>query len=253
MRILLTNDDGISAPGLALLARVAARFGEVWIVAPDGERSAISRSLSLYRPLHLHEIAPRRFACDGTPADCIYLAMHHLAVAPDVVLSGVNPGPNLGHDVHYSGTAAGALEAAWHGVGALALSHESRDIELMAGLDGRLAELLTALLPMARTEKTAFNVNLPASDRGPWAGFAATATGERRYSTEVHQRSDPRGRDYFWIGGARVTMADLPGSDCNALRDGQVSVTPLGDDLTLHHRIGSLQKQLDSLASQESP
>ncbi len=246
MRILLTNDDGISAPGLALSARVAARFGEVWVVAPDVERSAISRALSLYQPLHLQEIAPRQFACDGTPADCVYLAMHHLKVAPDLVLSGVNPGPNLGHDVHYSGTVAGALEAAWHGVAGIALSHDSRDMTLMTHMDDRLAAVLSALIPMAQAEKLALNVNLPNVAQGTWRPIQMTFTGHRRYSTEVHQRTNPRGRDYYWIGGAKVTMDALPGSDCNALRDGHISVTPLGDDLTLHPRIAPLQEQLDA-------
>ena len=172
--------------------------------------------------------------------------MHHLDVAPDLVLSGVNPGPNLGHDVHYSGTAAGALEAAWHGVPAMALSHDTRDTSLFGGMDDALHALLARLIPLARHEKVALNVNLPAVDRGPWPGLRTTFTGQRRYSTEVHQRTDPRGGDYLWIGGARVAMSDLPGSDCNAIRDGYVSITPLGDDLTLHHRLEPLQGLLDA-------
>ena len=249
MRFLLTNDDGIDAPGLALLARVAGRLGEVFVVAPDGERSAVSRGLSLYQPLRLHERRPGWFACDGTPADAIYVALHHLQLAPDLVLSGINPGPNLGHDIHYSGTVAAALEAAWHGVPALALSHDSRDTAFFATMDQRLETLLRALLALPLTSALALNVNLPSAARGPWRGVRLTTVGSRRYSTEVIQRADPRGRPYLWLGGAQVTMADVPGSDCNALADGQVSVTPLGDDLCLHDRLADLQAALGDAAS----
>ena len=244
MRFLLTNDDGIQAPGLALLARVAARFGEVFVVAPDGERSAVSRGLSLYQPLRLRELRSGWFACDGTPADAIYVALHHLQLAPDLVLSGINPGPNLGHDIHYSGTVAAALEAAWHGVPALALSHDSRDTEIFAIMDQRLETLLDALLRLRPATVLALNVNLPSAAKGPWGGVRLTFPGSRRYSKEVLQRTDPRGRPYLWLGGARVTMADVPGSDCNALADGQISVTPLGDDLCLHDRLVPLQAAL---------
>ena len=253
MRILLTNDDGIHAPGLALLARAAARLGEVFVVAPHSERSAVSRGLSLYPPLRLRELRPCWHECDGTPADAIYVALHHMKLAPDLVLSGVNPGPNLGHDIHYSGTAAAALEGAWHGVPSIALSHDSRDTVPFGHMDDSLVALLQNLLPLLSAPPIALNVNLPSVAKGPWRGVCMTFTGSRRYSTEVHQRTDPRGRDYLWIGGARVAMSDLPGSDCNALKDGYVSVTPLGDDLSLHNRLADMQRSLDAAADPAPP
>ena len=253
MRILLTNDDGIHAPGLALLARAAAHLGEALVVAPNSERSAVSRGLSLYQPLRLRELRPGWHECDGTPADAIYIALHHLKLAPDLIVSGVNPGPNLGHDIHYSGTAAAALEGAWHGVPSMALSHDSGDTAPFDRMDDSLVALLRALLRLQSATPIALNVNLPSFALGPWRGVRTTFTGSRRYSTEVHQRADPRGRDYLWIGGARVSMSDLPGSDCNALADGYVSVTPPGDDLSLHDRLADMQRSLDAAADPAPP
>jgi 5'-nucleotidase len=234
MRILLTNDDGIHATGIAVLARVAERFGEVWVVAPDTERSGVSHAITLFKPLRLKQIQPRWFACDGTPTDCIYLALHQMQIAPDLVLSGVNAGPNLAHDVLYSGTVSGALEGAHWGVPSLAISHCNSKETDIAALEPMLGEILTTLLPTALELGGALNVNLPSVHRAPYAGIAVTSLGRRYYSNEVIERNDPRGQPYYWIGGAKVTMPDLEGSDCNAIRDNLISVTPLGDDLTRH-------------------
>lgn len=248
MRILITNDDGIHAPGIELLARVAAQLagpdGEVSVIAPDTERSGVSHAITLYRPLRLRQVRPGWWACDGTPTDCIYLALNQMKLQPDLVLSGVNPGPNLGHDVLYSGTVAGALEGAHWGVPALAVSHcSSRESEL-ALLEPFLADVLRPLVGAAQALGGALNVNLPAASEGPYLGTVVTSIGHRYYSNEVHARNDPRGRLYYWIGGAQVTMPDILGSDCNAVRDRYVSVTPLGDDLTRHGRLGDLAQHL---------
>jgi len=244
VRLLLTNDDGIHAPGLGVLARVAAKLGDVRVVAPDTERSGVAHAITLYKPLRLREVLPGWLACDGTPTDCIYLALHHLDLRPDVVLSGVNPGPNLGHDVLYSGTVAGALEGAHWKVPSLAISHCASSEERMAELEPLLDEMLPMLLRVARSHAGAVNVNLPPLDRGPWRGIRATCMGHRLYANEVIARSDPRGRAYYWIGGLNVTMPDIEGSDCNAVRDGYVSVTPLGDDLTRHSKLGRVAELL---------
>ncbi len=240
MRILITNDDGIHAPGLRLLADVAAEFGDVYVVAPDTERSGSSHAITLFHPLRLRPVAERWYACDGTPTDCVYLGLHQLELKPDLVLSGVNPGPNLAHDVLYSGTVSGAREGAHWGVPAIALSHFASDERLLEALRPELGPLLRQLIPQAVALGRTLNVNLPAADRLPFAGVRVTRLGARFYSNEVYERNDPRGRLYFWIGGSRVSMPDLPGSDCNAIRDNYVSVTPLADDITGHDAIGPL-------------
>lgn len=240
MRLLLTNDDGIDAPGLAMLAAAAADLGEVFVVAPDSERSGVSFGITLNRPLRLRSRRPGWWSCDGTPTDCVYLAVNHLGLAPDVVLSGLNPGPNLGHDVLHSGTVGGAVEGARWGIGSLALSYGSFERAGMGAAAARLPELLRRLVPEARRRKIALNVNLPPSEALPWGPVRVTFAGQRRYSNEILERRDPRGGSYLWIGGETVTMADIPGSDCNALRDGHVSVTPLGDDLTCRASLVSL-------------
>ncbi len=257
MRILITNDDGIHAPGIELLARVAAQLagpdGEVYVVAPDTERSGVSHAITLYRPLRLRQVQASWWTCDGTPTDCVYLALNQMKLKPDFVLSGVNPGPNLGHDVLYSGTVAGALEGAHWGVPALAISHcSSREADL-ALLEPLLPAILAPLLPAVRAMGGALNVNLPPVTEGPFLGMLVTAVGHRYYSNEVHARNDPRGRLYYWIGGAEVTMPDVPGSDCNAIRDRFVSVTPLGDDLTRHGGLSDLAVHLSLPTPHSAP
>ncbi|MSP92897.1 MAG: 5'/3'-nucleotidase SurE [Myxococcales bacterium] len=247
MRLLLTNDDGFHAPGLDALARIAGRLGEVWVVAPDTERSGVSHAITLFKPLRLREVGPRRFVCDGTPTDCVHLAINQLQLAPDVVLAGINPGPNLGHDVLYSGTVAGALEGFHWDVPSVALSHcASSESELDAVAD-RLADLLGPLIETARSLRLPLNVNLPPIGGGEWLGVRVTRLGQRYYSNEVIERNDPRGRMYYWIGGSEVTMPDIAGSDCNAVRDGYVSVTPLGDDLTRHAALSNVAHTLGTL------
>lgn len=240
MRILIANDDGIHAPGIALLARAAARLGEVWVVAPDTERSGVSHAITLYRPLRLREFRPRWYACDGTPTDCVYLAINQMKLAPDLVLSGINAGPNLAHDVLYSGTVAAALEGAHWGVPSIAISHCSSNEALLGRLDGVIADVLDALMPVALKVGRALNVNLPPATRLPYKGVRSGVLGHRVYSNEVHEREDPRGHLYYWIGGAEVHMPDIAGSDCNLVRDNFISVTPLGDDLTLRAKLPAI-------------
>ena len=246
MRFLITNDDGIHAPGIEVLARIASHYGEVRVVAPDTERSGVSHAITLFKPLRLREIRPGWTVCDGTPTDCVYLALHQLDLKPDFVLSGINPGPNLGHDVLYSGTVAGALEGAHWGVPSVAISHCSGDENEIILFEQQLTSLLPRLLDVAKKVGGAVNVNLPAHNKGPWKGIVATRMGQRFYSNEVITRNDPRGRHYYWIGGASVHMPDIEGSDCNAVRDGFVSITALGDDLTRPGALDTMTAQLSS-------
>lgn len=237
MRILVTNDDGYRSPGLEVLATVAARFGRPVVVAPDRDRSGISQAITLATPLRLHtmEIPDRYELIDGTPADCVYIGLHRVMddEAPDLVLSGVNPGPNLGWDVHYSGTAGAAREAVLQGIPALAFSLVSGGKgfpfeEIIPWIEACIEVTLHSRPPPF----TYLNVNIPNPRVSPVKGVRVTRLGHRFYSKHVDVRSDPRGREYLWIGGSKVSMPDMPGSDCNAIRDSYVSVTPIACDAT---------------------
>lgn len=226
--ILLTNDDGLWAPGLETLARVASRFGHVVAVAPDRNRSAISSALSLHNILRLHRLGEDRYACDGTPVDCVLLGCRAvLEGAPDWVLSGINHGFNLGEDVFYSGTVAAAFEGCLQGARAAAFSiHPKADLAPMEPWLERFLEHWEQLpLPANRI----WNVNFPAAEP---AGFRLAGQDSRQYHDVVERRTDPRGTPYFWIGGdTGPTYAKAQGSDAQAVFDGWVSVTPLRLDL----------------------
>jgi len=230
LRVLLSNDDGVHAPGLAALAAAFPR-DEVWVVAPDREQSAASHAISLHRPLRIVQVGERRFAVDGTPTDAVYLALNHVLRGrpPDVVVSGVNHGPNLGNDVLYSGTVAAAMEGALLGVTAIAVSLATRPAHDFGPAAAFAADLAHALLARPPERPVLLNVNVPA---GPVRGYRFTRLGVRTYGNEVVEKIDPRGRSYFWIGGD-ASHQDIPLSDCNTVLDeGLVAVTPLRLDLT---------------------
>jgi 5'-nucleotidase len=240
VRVLLSNDDGVHAAGLAALA-AAFQGDEVWVCAPDREQSASSHAISLHRPLRLHELGPRRYAVDGTPTDAVYVGLNHVLKGrwPDLVVSGVNHGPNLGNDVHYSGTVAAAMEAALLGVPSLAVSlahPPPHDFSEAARFAAALARSLLASRPPA---PFLLNVNVPA---GPVRGYRVVRLGKRTYGNEVVEKTDPRGRKYYWIGGeGGAVNEDIPGSDCNCVtHDGLVSVTPLDLDATHEPALTSL-------------
>ncbi len=232
MRVLLSNDDGIHAAGLRALA-AAFEDDEVWVVAPDREQSASSHAISLHRPLRMVEVAPRWYAVDGTPTDAVYMGLNLVLrqARPDIVVSGVNHGPNLGNDVLYSGTVAAAMEAALLGVDALAVSLAApppHDFAEAARFAAALARQVIASAPPA---PVLLNVNVPP---GPVRGYRFTRLGRRTYGNEVVEKTDPRGRKYYWIGGeGGARNEDIPGSDCNATQlDGLVAITPLHLDST---------------------
>jgi len=231
--ILVTNDDGVMAPGIRAVAAALREIGEVVIAAPDRERSAASHSISLDRPLRVDEIEPGVFSIDGTPVDCAYLALLHLVKRrPALVVSGINNGFNLGSDVFYSGTVAGAVEGALRGVPALAVSLERRrpqDFSHAATFAATLAAEIIRRGASALPDASLLSVNLPA---GPIRGYQVTFLGRRVYRDQVEVRQDLRDRAYYWIGGPEENAVDLPGSDCSAVRSGLASVTPLGLDLT---------------------
>ncbi len=228
--ILLTNDDGYFAEGILALARNLKTVAETVIVAPDREKSATSLSLTLRRPLRVERIKKDVFAVDGTPADCIYLALKMiLPRAPDLILSGINRGPNLGQqDISYSGTVAAALQGTFLKIPSVALSAVpgGHDLEVPAGFALKLAKrLLRQGLPPGLT----LNINFPPP---PIKGIRITRLGEKRYDPEIVEKRDPRDNTYYWIGSGTPTPIGGRASDVWAVSHGYVSVTPLHTDLT---------------------
>ena len=228
--ILVTNDDGIHAPGIIALADAMRELGEVVVVAPDRNNSGASHKITLHNPLRSTEIRPGWWQSEGSPADCVYLAVHdHLPRRPDLVVSGINAGPNVSYDVHYSGTVGAAFEAALLGVQAIAVSLCDVDhgsYTLSARFAVRLAR---RVLQDGLPTDTILNVNVPA---GEPRDYQFTFLGHRLFKHEVHRRDDPRGAPYFWVGGVPDDPHTIPGSDCTAVEQGLISITPLTVDLT---------------------
>ena len=234
MRILCTNDDGYLALGIRVLASAARNFGEVTIVAPDREQSATSHSLTLHHPLRARRSADGALVVDGTPTDCVILAVNELLEGrPDMCLSGVNHGPNMGEDVLYSGTVAAAMEATVIGIPAIAISYAGDSFEDLEAWEPILVELLRGIVDQDELPKdTLFNVNLPGVDPGNVKGIRVTSLGKRRYSDSLTRALDPSGKEYYWIGGGEISWSGDVDSDFGAVHEWYVSVTPLHLDLT---------------------
>jgi 5'-nucleotidase len=233
MRILLTNDDGVHAPALEALSREFASLGEVVVVVPDRDQSATSHSLTLHRPLRIREVKPGWHSVDGTPTDCVLIAYHGLLEhRPDLVVSGVNHGPNMGEDVFYSGTVAAAIEGAMQGSPAIAASLVTREPSDFADAARFVRRLAEEAMRRGFGGKKVINVNLP---HRPWSeiqGVRLTRLGTRVYSDTLIEKVDPRGRPYYWIGGRDPVWESHEGTDFQAVHAGFVSVTPLSLDLT---------------------
>jgi 5'-nucleotidase len=238
MRFLCTNDDGILAHGLECLVRAAEPLGDVTVVAPDREQSATSHSLTLHHPVRAVRRAERRFQVDGTPTDCVMLAVEALMPErPDFVLSGINHGQNMGEDVLYSGTVAAAMEGLSLGVPAIAISYAGGDLRAdVSRLDEQvsaLSDLLRHLISLPQFPKdTLLNINLPPLSNGAVRGVRLTRLGRRVYSNSIMPMRDPWGRQIYWIGGGSLTWTGESDSDFQAIQDGYISVTPLHLDLT---------------------
>jgi len=233
IRILVSNDDGYNAEGILALTAAMEPLGEVWVVAPESQQSAASHAISLHRPLRLRELGPRRFAVDGTPTDCSYLAINHLMrdARPTIAVSGINHGPNLADDVTYSGTVAAAMEASILGIPAIAFSLATRqDFEF--DVAARFArEFVRAAVGQPLAPSMLLNVNVPAGSA--ISEYRVTRLGKHSYGCDVVEKTDPRGRKYYWIGGSEYSHEDIPGSDCSAVyREERISVTPLHLQLT---------------------
>ncbi len=230
-RILVTNDDGVRSDGLRALAEVLAPLGDVTVVAPVTEASAVAHALTLRRPLRLERIDERTYAVDGTPTDCVNIGVYTvLRGRPDLVVSGINKGWNLGDDVTYSGTVAGALEGALLGIPAIAVSLKRVKGPLDFSYVARFAaELAEAVLKRGLPPSTFLNVNAPL---GPPKGHRVTVQAKRNHNTSVAEKEDPRGQPYFWIEEGQDDWEPHDQSDYQAVRDGYISVTPLQPDLT---------------------
>jgi 5'-nucleotidase len=242
MRILCTNDDGIHAPGLKIVEKIANELSDdVWIVAPELDQSGVSHSLSLNDPLRLREVGPRHFAVRGTPTDCVIMGARHILgdKMPDLVLSGVNRGRNVAEDVVYSGTIAGALEGTILGLPSFALSQEfsmeTRDRPLWETALKFGPEVLHKVLAAGVPKNTVININFPACAPEQVRGVRVTRQGKRNLGfLKIDQRRDGRGNPYFWIGFERAAVMEAPpvGTDLAALAERYVSVTPLRLDRT---------------------
>jgi 5'-nucleotidase len=246
-RILVTNDDGIYSEGIQKLADALREVGEVIVVAPDREQSAASHALTLNRPLRLLKLKDNEYIVDGTPTDCVNLAVLNLLKdkRPDIVVSGINFGPNLGDDVTYSGTISAAFEGALLNIPSIACSalvgeHFSFDTSARFA-----ADLTRVVMKRDRDPSIILNVNFPV---GPFNGVKVTKLGKRVYSEGVIERLDPRGRKYYWIGGDPPTWHPGQDTDFEAIQAGYVSITPLHLDLTHHESIARLRFLEDTLA-----
>lgn len=247
-RILVTNDDGINAPGLKVLERVARRFSnEVWVVAPETEQSGAGHSLTLSRPLRHRGISERRHAVDGSPTDCVLFAIEQVmgGVKPDLVLSGVNRGANLGEDVTYSGTVAAAMEATLLGVPAVAFSLAARHGHIIhwGAAEEHAPAVLQKLVSVHWPRDVFMNVNFPNLPAGQVAGTRIVSQGRRESDYNLIGLTDPRGNKYYWIGpqheGELLRHDD---TDYHAIKDGAVAVTPLHVDLTHEGALKTLRE-----------
>lgn len=249
--ILLTNDDGFYRETIQILFRKLATVGRTYIVAPDREKSACSLAVTLRQPLRAQLIKPRVWAVEGTPVDCIYFALQKfLPRRPDLIISGMNPGPNLGQqDINYSGTVAGAIQGTFHGIPSIAVS-------LLPDAGGRFdlkyaAEIVrmvaSDVLAHGLPPETALNVNIPPA---PVKGVKITSLGWKFYDPEIIEKTDPRNSSYYWIGTGTPRRVGDSGTDVMAAHAGYISLTPLHTDMTAHHalRSGKLRRIARTIA-----
>ena len=239
-RILVTNDDGVHAEGIRILAEALAPLGDITVVAPIQEASAIGHALTLRRPLRIETVDATTFAIDGTPTDCVNIAITHILHGnPDLIVSGINKGWNLGDDVTYSGTVSGALEGALLGIPSIAVSAErvkdTAEFDPSARIAAQVAE---AVLERGMPKFTLLNINVP---RGEHKGFRVTVQARRNHVTVVSKRMDPRHRAYYWIEEGENQWEPHDRSDYQAVRDGYVSITPLQPDMTAHDAMAYVQ------------
>ncbi|MBW6516451.1 MAG: 5'/3'-nucleotidase SurE [Candidatus Cloacimonetes bacterium] len=249
MRILLTNDDGIYAPGIIELAHALEECNhEVIVVAPEMERSASSHSITLHTPLRIIEKSKNRFAITGSPADCVILALEViLDNGCDLVISGINNGPNMGEDILYSGTVAAAIEAMYFGYPAIAVSLNSRSSEFFPTAAQVTCSLLRQNIHQLIQRYEILNINIPSSPLSEVKGYLLTKTGHRRYKEFVHQQEDPRGRKIYWIGGDKPEWLIEEETDIAAVANSYVSITPVSPRFTNYSSFDRIQDWLRNI------
>ncbi|HET8729957.1 MAG TPA: 5'/3'-nucleotidase SurE [Moraxellaceae bacterium] len=253
MRFLVSNDDGVLAPGLAALADALSALGEVTVVAPESERSGFSNALSLDRPLRPVRQPNGFWAVNGTPADCVHLALNGLLdFEPDLVVSGINSGANLGDDTLYSGTVAAAMEARFLGKTAIAVSlagpsARNCGVEGYAGAAAMVVRLIENWESLQLPPRTLLNVNVPEGPVDALKGFRVTRLGHRGRAQDVMTLEDPRGREVYWIGLAGEPADAGEGTDFHAVHEGYVSVTPVQTDLTRHEALPDVERWLKDI------
>jgi 5'-nucleotidase len=243
MIILLSNDDGIHSEGLHALEEALKAVGEIYTMAPDREQNAVSHALTLHRPLRIEEIAPRRFAVNGTPTDCVNLAVKgFLPVRPQLVVSGINKGANLGDDITYSGTVSAAIEGSLLGIPSIAVSLVTRGTHYHFGPAADFAAMMASeVIAQGMPPDTLLNVNVPNLPRQDIKGYRLTRQGKRRYAETIEARVDPRGKKYYWIGGDDLGFDPDEGTDCVAVHEGFISVTPLHVDMTNYRALQEMR------------
>lgn len=246
MRILLSNDDGYLAEGIQVLSETLSQIGELTVVAPDRNRSAASNSLTLLRPIRAHKIADGFYKVDGTPTDCVHLGITGLLQEdPDIVVSGINAGANLGDDVLYSGTVAAATEGRFMGFPALAVSLAGT--VHYASAAKAIEQIIKNLINVPLSEDTILNINVPDLAWQDIKGIKATRLGCREKAEPIIQQQDPYGTPVYWVGRAGAPIKHQAGTDFDAIHNGYISVTPLQIDMTRQAGVDPLQKWLDSI------
>ncbi|NLX18077.1 MAG: 5'/3'-nucleotidase SurE [Desulfobulbus sp.] len=242
--ILVTNDDGVYSPGLRALHEAVSSLGTAVIVAPDRDNSAVSHALTMNRPLRVTQLAAQTYSVDGTPTDCVTIAINKvLSRKPDLLVSGINPGANLGDDISYSGTVSAAIEGTMYDIPSLAFSLAGQppyDFEVTAAVAWKLAAMA---LSMHLPPSSLLNINIPPLSAGEIQGIRFTRQGRRLYRDAIQETFDPWGRKHYWIGGGTVHWYGGEDTDEQAVRNGYISVTPIQLDLTNHEGLEFLEEQ----------
>jgi len=242
--ILVCNDDGYRSEGILALAEALRALGTVYVVAPDRERSAAGHSLTLSHPLRVEKVGTRAYAVDGTPTDCVNLAVNGILRGKKIALvaSGINKGANMGDDITYSGTVAGAMEGTLLGIPSIAVSLVSRNHFRFEASAKFTHEVARKVLRHKIPKDTLLNINLPNVPPEEIRGVRVTRQGKRIYGDAIVEKRDPRGRKYYWIGGDSLEREDIPGSDLEAVEEGYISVTPLHLDMTDYASLRAIRR-----------
>lgn len=249
MRILITNDDGYYARGIRHLKEALKDNNEVYVVAPDREKSAASHSLTLDFPLRIKQKDEKDYTVDGTPTDCVLVAVHGLMKdkLPELIISGINHGANMGEDVTYSGTVAAAFEGTILGIRSIAISLEGQEDLNFNSAKIFIKGFVKSLSELDLQQGTLININVPNVPPSEVKGVAITRLGNRIYRDDIIQQVDPRGKFYYWIGGDTPIWEKDSGTDFEAIEQGKISVTPLHLDLTRYKEIENMKKRIDSI------